>query len=133
MQAGDETDTREEFPRISVDSLRDWERIKNGYTGAAHSLLESRLGGKSETERRMLRGQLQRVCCLSPSVLLLLCRVRLHVVMLRAYLLTACTQFIDRTFEKAKNNLRVNGRNFEDLDPDEQSASLSPSSLCSRF
>ena len=65
MQTGNDTDTREEFPRISVDNLRDWERIRNDYTGAAHSILESRLGGKSETEKRMLRGQLQRVCCLS--------------------------------------------------------------------
>ena len=61
MQTGDETDREDSFPRISVDNLRDWERIKNGYAGAAHSLLESRMSGKSEHEKSVLRGQLQRV------------------------------------------------------------------------
>ena len=58
----DSEEQREEFPRISVDSLRDWRRIKLSYTTAAYKELEGRIAGRSETDKNMLRGQLQRVC-----------------------------------------------------------------------
>ncbi|KAF7790121.1 hypothetical protein EIP86_001073 [Pleurotus ostreatoroseus] len=82
------SDAREEMPRISVDKLQDWERIKRSYTSAAYATLEARIASRSEADKRMLRGQLQR--------------------------------FIDRTFDKATMNLRINGRNFQDLNPEEQ-------------
>ena len=53
---------REELRRISVDSLHDWERIKNSYTTAAYENLEARIAGRSEADKQKLRGQLQRVC-----------------------------------------------------------------------
>ena len=56
------SDTREEMPRISVDKLQDWERIKRSYTSAAYATLEARIASRSEADKRMLRGQLQRVC-----------------------------------------------------------------------
>ena len=56
------SDTREEMPRISVDKLQDWERIKRSYTSAAYTTLEARIASRSEADKRMLRGQLQRVC-----------------------------------------------------------------------
>lgn len=55
------SDQREEMPRITVDKLRDWERIKKSYTNAAYANLESRIASRSEVDKRMLRTQLQRV------------------------------------------------------------------------
>lgn len=54
---------REELPRIAVDSLRDWERIKNSYTTAAYASLEQRMVavGRTEADKQKLRGQLERV------------------------------------------------------------------------
>lgn len=39
------------------------------------------------------------------------------------------TQFIDRTFEMTRPNIRINGRNFEELDIAEEGAPLDPLSL----
>ena len=59
---------REDVPRISVDTLHDWERIKASYTKAAMTELEERLnhpkegGGKrSESEKETLRAHLRKV------------------------------------------------------------------------
>ena len=59
MQTGE----REELPRISVDALHDWERIKNSYTTAAYGILESKMVTRSDADKQKLRGQLQRVRC----------------------------------------------------------------------
>lgn len=34
---------REDIPRISVDSLQDWQRVKDNYTSMALSVLEEEL------------------------------------------------------------------------------------------
>ena len=39
------------------------------------------------------------------------------------------TQFIDRTFEMTRPNIRINGRNFEEMDIAEEGAPLDPFSL----
>ncbi|KAI0084635.1 hypothetical protein BDY19DRAFT_898225 [Irpex rosettiformis] len=83
---------REDVPRISVDSLADWERIKTSYAEAAMNELEqSYKERKDEASKEIMRGHLRK--------------------------------FIERTFDMAKKNVRVNGRNFEDLDEDEQDGS----------
>ncbi|KAI0799874.1 hypothetical protein BC629DRAFT_205218 [Irpex lacteus] len=86
-------DDREDVPRISVDSLADWERIKASYAQAAMGELEESMkkDKKDEASKEVMRGHLRR--------------------------------FIERTFEMAKKNVRVNGRNFEELDEDEQGGS----------
>jgi SpoVK/Ycf46/Vps4 family AAA+-type ATPase len=73
-----------DMPRISVDTLKDWERVRDTFTEAMIKLLEDKLAqeGCSEADKEALRA---------------------HALEVR-----------DRTFEAAKPNLRVNGRNFED-------------------
>ncbi|KIP02003.1 hypothetical protein PHLGIDRAFT_112510 [Phlebiopsis gigantea 11061_1 CR5-6] len=83
-----EADDREEVPRISVDNLYDWERIKKSYEDAAYSQLDARTQGQSKEDRERLRAAMQKI--------------------------------VERTFEMCKPNLRVNGRNFEDLNAEEQ-------------
>ncbi|KAL4244562.1 hypothetical protein ABKN59_009996 [Abortiporus biennis] len=86
-----ETDaSREDMPRISVDSVVDWQRIKRSYTITALAEFEDRvaMSGKSEKEKDVLRGYFMKM--------------------------------IDKTFEMCKPNLRVNGKNFEDLNEDEE-------------
>ncbi|KAI0338175.1 hypothetical protein BDW22DRAFT_1363309 [Trametopsis cervina] len=81
---------REDVPRIAVDTLHDWERIKASYTEAAMQELEDSMKKekKDEHSKEVLRAHLR--------------------------------GFIERTFDMAKKNLRVNGRNFEEMDEDEQ-------------
>ena len=59
---------REDVPRISVDTLHDWERIKASYSDAAMAELEERLndskevgGRKTEAEKEVLRAHLRKV------------------------------------------------------------------------
>lgn len=56
---------REDVPRISVDTLHDWERIKTSYTDAAMGELEERLNdpkeGRSEEEKEVLRAHMRKV------------------------------------------------------------------------
>lgn len=59
---------REDVPRISVDTLHDWERIKTSYTQAAMAELEERLNGpkegggkRTEEEKENLRAHMQKV------------------------------------------------------------------------
>lgn len=59
---------REDVPRISVDTLHDWERVKASYTDAAMSELEERMNGgkegggtRSEGEKEILRAHLRKV------------------------------------------------------------------------
>ncbi|TFY57581.1 hypothetical protein EVG20_g8487 [Dentipellis fragilis] len=84
--------SREEYPKISVDSRQDWERVKTNFSTAVYAHLEELMGGLkgkqklSAGEEANLRANVQR--------------------------------FVDLTFEKAKPNLRVNGRDLEDADED---------------
>ncbi|KAI0373359.1 hypothetical protein BV20DRAFT_1104433 [Pilatotrama ljubarskyi] len=80
---------REELPRISVETLDDWRRIKRNYTIAALTALDEQLAGTGTAEDR--------------EVLL----AHLH-------------RFIDRTFDMARPNIRVNGQNLEDINEDEE-------------
>ncbi|EJF62559.1 hypothetical protein DICSQDRAFT_57486 [Dichomitus squalens LYAD-421 SS1] len=79
---------REEIPRISVETLDDWRRIKRNYTIAALTALDEQLSGNGSAEDRQV-------------------------------LLAHLHRFIDRTFEMARRNVRVNGQNLEDLNEDE--------------
>ncbi|KAI0648217.1 hypothetical protein C8Q79DRAFT_1008567 [Trametes meyenii] len=80
---------REDLPRISVETLDDWRRIKRNYTIAALTALDEQLSGNNSTQDR--------------EVLL----AHLH-------------RFIDKTFEMARANIRVNGQNLEDINEDEE-------------
>ncbi|KAI0637342.1 hypothetical protein C8Q77DRAFT_1207408 [Trametes polyzona] len=80
---------REDLPRISVETLDDWRRIKRNYTIAALTALDEQLAGNDSSEDR--------------EVLL----AHLH-------------RFIDKTFEMARPNVRVNGQNLEDINEDEE-------------
>ena len=53
---------REELPRISVETLDDWRRIKRNYTLAALGALEEQLGkNASEKDRKALLAHVHRV------------------------------------------------------------------------
>ncbi|KAI0710445.1 hypothetical protein C8T65DRAFT_648385 [Cerioporus squamosus] len=79
---------REDIPRVSVETLDDWRRIKRNYTLAALTALEEQLSGNNSAEDRQV-------------------------------LLAHLHRFIDKTFEMARRNVRVNGQNLEDLNEDE--------------
>ncbi|KAH9890703.1 hypothetical protein C8Q73DRAFT_793129 [Cubamyces lactineus] len=80
---------REDLPRISVETLDDWRRIKRNYTIAALTALDEQLsGGSSAEDREALLAHLHR--------------------------------FIDKTFEMARPNVRVNGQNLEEINEDEE-------------
>ncbi|KAI0315546.1 hypothetical protein OF83DRAFT_1061929 [Amylostereum chailletii] len=81
--------SREEFPRISVDSYHDCQRIKTNFTQAIFARFEERLAASGVgRERDALTAHIQR--------------------------------FIDGTFVMADRNIRVNGRNLEDINPQEE-------------
>ncbi|KAI0076632.1 hypothetical protein K474DRAFT_1644545 [Panus rudis PR-1116 ss-1] len=78
---------REDIPRIGVDTIQDWMRIKSSYTAAALSAFETRVAGIDPARVNALKRQL--------------------------------TKLIDQTFEVSKPNLRINGKNLEDITEDE--------------
>jgi len=80
----------EGIPRISVDSLEDWHRIKQSYTTAAMDAFERRVVSTPRSTQ--------------------------DIDHLREHL----KQFIEKTFAMSKPNVRVNGKNFEDINEDEQ-------------
>ncbi|CAL1702421.1 unnamed protein product [Somion occarium] len=84
---------REDLPRISVDTLHDWNRIKTSYTNAAFSALDTRISASGMDEKRSnaLKNHMKKL--------------------------------IESTFEMAKPNIRINGKNFEEMDEDEQAGS----------
>ncbi|KAK7681977.1 hypothetical protein QCA50_014940 [Cerrena zonata] len=84
---------REDLPRISIDSLHDWTRIRTSYTNAATSALNTRLASSHVDDKR--------------------------AEALRAHM----NKLMENTFEMAKMNIRINGKNFEDMDADEQAGS----------
>lgn len=55
---------REDVPRVAVDSLHEWERIRRSYADAARQQLEARLAGSRRTpaEQERLRKTLDEVC-----------------------------------------------------------------------
>ncbi|KAH8105471.1 hypothetical protein BXZ70DRAFT_1075444 [Cristinia sonorae] len=90
MQETSMDSQHEGIPRIAVDSLEDWYRIKQSYTTAAISAFERRVASTPRSTQDIAR--------------------------LREHL----NRFIDKTFEMSKPNVRVNGRNFEEINEDEQ-------------
>lgn len=101
---------REEIPRISVETFDDWRRIKRNYTLAALTALDEQLSGNNSAEdRQVLLAHLHRVCSI------------LHVPTV-GLILIARPQFIDKTFELTRPNVRVNGQNLEELNEDEVGA-----------
>ncbi|OCH95202.1 hypothetical protein OBBRIDRAFT_878275 [Obba rivulosa] len=86
-------DQREDIPRVSVDSLQDWQRIRENYTTAALEALDTELAASGPSQDKDLLLQ------------------HLH-------------RFIDRTFEMTRPNVRVNGRNFEELQQNEEGLCL---------
>ncbi|KAI0003306.1 hypothetical protein BJV74DRAFT_734686, partial [Russula compacta] len=76
--------SREDIPRISIDSPREWHRVKANFTKAVFEQFDQGIRQNGlESERDSLVPHIQ--------------------------------QFIDTTFEKAKPNVRINGKKFEDL------------------
>ncbi|KAA1476601.1 hypothetical protein DENSPDRAFT_933157 [Dentipellis sp. KUC8613] len=84
--------SREEYPKISVDARQDWERVKKNFATAVHAHMEELMGGLKGREK-LSAGE-------------------------EAKLRANVQRFVDLTFEKAKPNLRVNGRDLEDADED---------------
>src|SRR5882762_2893553 len=94
--------SREDFPRVSVDGCQDWQRVRSNFADAFRRKLDERLTTLKLTEQQDF---------LQPYVQ----QVRLGVfstcVTSMVYL---PVQFIDRTFEMTKPNLRINGRTVEE-------------------
>ena len=118
-------DSREDLPRISLDSLRDWHRIKSRFSKAVLEQFDQSIRQNGlESERASLLPHVQQVpidsfCPSKPA--------SPHG--------TSPSQFIDTTFEKAKPNVRINGKNFEDLkdEDDGTSSTQDLSALTPRF
>lgn len=91
----DDAESREDIPRISTDTLRDWHRIKANFSKAVLEQFDQSIrqsGLESE----------------------------------RASLLPHVQQFIETTFEKAKLNVRINGKKFEDLKDEDDDREVEP-------
>ncbi|KAF8270389.1 hypothetical protein EI94DRAFT_1658973 [Lactarius quietus] len=81
-------ESREEMPRISIDSLRDWHRMKSNFTIAVFEQFDQCIRQSGlESERASLLPHLQ--------------------------------QYIDASLEKAKPNMRINGKKFEEVNGDD--------------
>ncbi|KAI0043553.1 hypothetical protein FA95DRAFT_1498435 [Auriscalpium vulgare] len=77
--------SRGEYPRISVDTMQDWKRVKANFAEAVQTkLFDEYLATSGLTAQKEM---------IAPHI----------------------QQFIDATFEKANLNIRVNGQNFEDI------------------
>ncbi|KAH9001682.1 hypothetical protein EDB92DRAFT_91068 [Lactarius akahatsu] len=88
-------ESREEIPRISIDSLRDWHRMKSNFSNAVFELFDQRIRQNGlESERASFLPHLQ--------------------------------QFIDTTFEKAEPNVRINGKNFEEVKDGDDDKEVEP-------
>jgi hypothetical protein len=105
---------REEVQRVSVDTINDWKRIKSNFSSAAFAALDEILetSGSSVDKNALLPHIDQVWLCLAPG---------LHYTKLTCNL---PAQFIQRTFEVARANVRVNGRNLDEVPEAEESASL---------
>ena len=52
---------REDLPRVSVDTIQDWQRVKESYTSAALTILEQEIQSVQSPESVALRSHLQQV------------------------------------------------------------------------
>ncbi|KAF9489013.1 hypothetical protein BDN71DRAFT_1424269 [Pleurotus eryngii] len=74
--------------RLTIHSVKDWERVKNDYRLTAMAQLEEQIRSQGLASQRDA-------------------------------LIEHLNRYIERAFELAKPNLRVNGRNYEDVEADE--------------
>lgn len=116
----DDAESREDIPRISIDTLRDWHRTKANFSKAVLEQFDQTIRQSGlESERASLLPHVQ--------------QVRQSVVPSQSVPPHTSSQFIETTFEKAKLNVRINGKKFEDL-KDEDDGTLSQRiRVCSRF
>jgi hypothetical protein len=95
-------ESREEIPRISIDSLQDWHRMKAKFSKAVLEQFDQTIRQSGlESERTSLLPHVQQV-----PIDRLFKSAPPHRILL---------QFIDTTFDKAKLNVRINGKKFEEL------------------
>lgn len=52
---------REELPRIAVDTLQDWQRVKASYTSTALAEFEKRVASRTPAEKDALKVHLYKV------------------------------------------------------------------------
>jgi hypothetical protein len=107
---------REDLPRISVDTIQEWQHVKAQYTDAMIASLDARLAAKGKVrqhDRDLFISHLHQVWPHDPSTLF-------------ARGLLYLWQYIDAVFGIAKPNLRVNGRNFEELDGNDEGTDCHP-------
>jgi len=103
----DDTESREDIPRISIDSLRDWRTVKAEISNAVLEQFDQAI---CQNERRPLSSNTFNRCQL--------------IVPSNSASPHTSSQFIATTFEKAKLNVRIDGKKFEDL-KDEDDGTLS--------
>jgi hypothetical protein len=95
---------REDQPRISVVTLQHWQRVRADYTNVLVAQLDARLAAAGMAQDRKL-------------YLPHMNQVGVHGYLSHLHASSLhLEQYIDTVFQSAKPNLRVNGRNFEDLD-----------------
>ncbi|KAI9510373.1 hypothetical protein F5148DRAFT_1281984 [Russula earlei] len=88
-------ESREDIPRIYIDSLPDWHRMKAKFTNAVMERFDQRIRQNGLESKR-------------------------------SSLLPHVQQFIDTTFEKAKPNVRINGKKFEELRDEDDDRGVEP-------
>ncbi|KAJ7686540.1 hypothetical protein B0H17DRAFT_985106 [Mycena rosella] len=87
-----DSETHDELPRISVGSMRVWLRIKSEFTRAVHAKVDAYAAQNSLPPDR--RDAMRR----------------------------AAHEYAEATFGIAQHNIRINGRDFDSLQPHEQDA-----------
>ncbi|TFK55341.1 hypothetical protein OE88DRAFT_1622798 [Heliocybe sulcata] len=80
---------REDLPRVSIETLQDWRRMKHNYESALLQAFEERLAASGLTHEREA-------------------------------LLPYINEFVSSTFQIAKPNVRINGKNSEEIDEEEE-------------
>ncbi|KAJ7099553.1 hypothetical protein B0H15DRAFT_552193 [Mycena belliarum] len=85
-------DSHDELPRISVGSMRVWLRIKSEFTRAVETKVDEYAAQNRLPEER---------------------RNAMH---------REAQQYAEETFKRAQHNIRINGRDFDSLQPHEQDA-----------
>ncbi|KAF8479033.1 hypothetical protein DFH94DRAFT_693414 [Russula ochroleuca] len=106
-------ESREEIPRISIDSLQDWHRMKAKFSKAVLEQFDQTIRQSGlESERTSLLPHVQQV-----PIDRLFKSAPPHRILL---------QFIDTTFDKAKLNVRINGKKFEELKDEDDDREVEP-------
>lgn len=105
MADGVAVNSRDDLPRVSVDSVHDWQRISDNVSAAALILLETRLQATGSSDKRdVLRPHIEQV----------------HPSLPRLSPSLTQRKFVHRLLNISKLNLRINGRNFSEYGDDER-------------